>query len=83
MRAQLKICDDSTLRSGAASNDVVRPIRFRAEIAAMRADALGHLSTQLGWVERLLEELPVDTLTFDEIITLDRLVTELRQLARP
>jgi hypothetical protein len=49
----------------------------------MRAESLRYLSGQLGRVERLLRESPVDSLTPDELLTLSTLVTKLRQLALP
>ena len=48
----------------------------------MRADSLRYLAGQLGRVERLVTESPVDSLTADELLTLTDLVARLKQLPR-
>jgi hypothetical protein len=80
MRAQLKIVEADSADSGEVEYDVVRPFRFRAEIAAMRVDALRHLSRQVGRVERLLKESPANSLTIDELLALDAVLSRLRML---
>jgi hypothetical protein len=77
MRALYRCHATSTRKH--VEREIVRPLRLHAELVAMRADSLRYLSGQLARVERLLIELPEESLTADELLTLSNLVTRIKQ----
>jgi hypothetical protein len=81
MRAQLRICEDSSDLNEVddeIDENVLRPFRVQAEMAAIRADSARHLARQVGRVERLLKEAPVESLSAYELLSLNELIFKLK-----
>ena len=57
---------------------IVRLLRIRTELKARRAESLRYLAKHRGHLERLLSEVPAESLTADERVTLRELVTRLK-----
>jgi hypothetical protein len=90
MRAQLRVCDDAAPWNEVdeevddeVDENVLRPFRVQAEMASIRADSARHLAKQVGRVERLLKEAPVESLSAYELLSLNELIFKLKQLTLP
>lgn len=60
--------------------ELLRPLRFQAEIVAIRADLARDLAVQLGRIERLMRDAPLESLSVSELLALDELLAKMRLL---